>query len=97
MVVNSKLYYLVPITIKPTGTSSLEQFPGYSYFNIRKLSEGLRRLTGGWERYARRRSRRRPEEETEMTHKGRRWARPAERPTRCCEVAVARGGWDGTF
>ena len=35
------------------GTSSLEQFPGDSYSNIRKLSEGPRRLRRGWERYRR--------------------------------------------
>jgi len=35
---------------QPTGTSSLEHLPGDSYSNIRKLSEGLQRLTGAWER-----------------------------------------------
>ena len=40
-------------TINPTGTSSFEQFPGDRYSNLRKLSEGLRRLRGEWERYRR--------------------------------------------
>lgn len=50
MVVNPKLYYLVPITIKPTGTSSLEQFQEDSYSNTREPFEGCRRLRGRRER-----------------------------------------------
>jgi hypothetical protein len=42
---------------KPTRTSSLEQFPGDSYSNIRNRSEGLRRLRRGWETYGERRMR----------------------------------------
>lgn len=43
---------ILPCAITPTRTSSLEQFPGDSYSNIRKLSKGFRGLRGGWERYA---------------------------------------------
>jgi len=38
---------------RPTGSSSLQQFPGDTYSNIRKLSTGFRRLRGGRERYQR--------------------------------------------
>ncbi len=39
------------VILNPSGSSSLEQFPGHGYSSIRKLSEGLRRLRGGRERY----------------------------------------------
>ena len=32
---------------------AIQQFPGDGYSNVRKLSEGVRRLRGGWERYRR--------------------------------------------
>ena len=37
---------------RPTGSSSLEHFPEDSYSSIRKLSEGLRRVMRGRERYS---------------------------------------------
>jgi len=42
------------VSSTPRRAPSLEQFPGDSYSNLRKLSEGLR---GGRERYADRRCR----------------------------------------
>jgi len=44
-------------TVNPTGSPPVAQFPGDSYLNIQKLSKGLRRLRGDWERYGERRMR----------------------------------------
>jgi len=53
----------------PPESPSLEQFPGDSYSNVQKPSDGRRRFRGGWERCRRRESARTAEKEIETRDK----------------------------